>query len=217
MFGPPAIPRSSEPRGGTKRGGPASRPESTCSNAVLRLIAYPTEPVRLSTIRLLLGAGLAALVLGAPVGAANAATVHWNETAKNGSASVMRFKVDSFTFTKTGWNAKVSLRNVSKTTIKIGNNFGAAIFSDHVTTDLSQVAGFALAQSFSPARPTELKPGQSWSGTISGTGHLKASSATRYARVVFGPLVGMPGQKGPVFWVTDHWLPLVPPPNPLAA
>jgi hypothetical protein len=173
--------------------------------------------VRVSKIRLGLGVAVAALSLAVPAIGASAATVHWSETAKDAGASVMGFKVDSFTFTKSGWSAKVTLKNLSKTTIKVGDNFGAAIFTDHVTTDLSQVAGFALAQSFSPARPTKLGPGQSWSGTISGTGHLKASSAVRYARVVFGPLVGMPGQKGPVFWVTDHWLPLVPPPNPLAA
>jgi len=180
------------------------------------LFAYPSG-MRASTLRLALGAGLVFLTLAISAAGATAATVHWNETARNGSVAVMGFRVNSFAFTKTGWSANVSLRNLSKTTIKIGDNFGAAIFSDHVSTDLSQVLGFALAQTFSPARPTKLGPGDSWTGTISGTGHLKASSAVRYARVVFGPLTGMPGQSGPVFWVTDHSLKLVPPPNPLAA
>ncbi len=128
----------------------------------------------------------------------------------------MGFQVSSLVFTKTGWSAKVSLKNLSKSTIAIGNEFGAAIFSDGATTNLSKVIGFAVAQSFSPARPKKLAPGRSWTGKISGTGHLSATTAIRYARVVFGPLKGMPGQKGPVFWVTNHRLPLKPPPNPSA-
>ncbi len=173
--------------------------------------------MRAPAIRLGLAASLvvAGVLLGA--GGVSAATVHWNETAKNGTAPVMGFTVGSLTFTSNGWSAQVSFKNLSTKTIEIGNNFGAAIFSDHTSTDLNRTVGFALAQTFSPARPTKLAPGASWTGKIGGTGHLNASSAVRYARVVFGPLVGMPGQSKPVFWVTDHWLPLVPPPNPLSA
>jgi hypothetical protein len=120
----------------------------------------------------------------------------------------MGFRVDSLTFGKAQWSAHVTLSNLSKKTIAIGNNFGAAIYDNGHTEDLQQAIGFAVAQNFSPARPTSLKPGASWSGTIGGRGALAASGATRYARVVFGPLTGMPGQSHAVYWVTDHRLTL---------
>jgi hypothetical protein len=163
---------------------------------------------RILHIALRLGAGAAAAALLVP--AASAAKVNWNENAKDGKVPVMNFQIESFTFTARSWSAHVSVKNLSKTTIKIGNEFGAAIYSDDHTTNLDDVIGFATADSFEPARPTELKPGASWSGVISGTGTLKSSQSARYARVVFGPLTGLPGQSKPVFWVTDHWLTLQP-------
>ena len=46
---------------------------------------------------------------------------------------------------------------------------------------------------------------------IGGAGRLVRSRADRYARVVFEPLGGIPGQTRAVFWITDHSLPLAPP------
>jgi hypothetical protein len=55
-----------------------------------------------------------------------------------------------------------------------------------------------------------LAPGASWSGTIGGDGYLHPSKTERWARVVFGPLKGLPGQSSAVYWVTDHALRLAP-------
>jgi hypothetical protein len=122
----------------------------------------------------------------------------------------MRFHVDSFTFGKNTWSAHVSIANVSKKTIRVGNRFGAAIFDNSKTENLDQEIGLAVALSFSPARPTVLKPGATWTGTISGQGRLQPSASTRWARLVLGPLSGLPGQSRAVWWVTDHALTLAP-------
>ena len=102
--------------------------------------------MRSSASRIVLLAVLVSAPLLLGVSGASAATVHWKETARHSGAPVMGFRVDSFGFTTTGWSAKVSLKNLSSSTIVIGNNFGAAIFSDHSTTDLNKVVGFAVAQ-----------------------------------------------------------------------
>ncbi len=153
---------------------------------------------------------LAALAAVSLVGGAAAGKVNWDEKAMDGKVAVMGFRVASLTFGKQSWSAQVTLTNLSTKTITIGDNFGAAIFDGSSTEDLSRAIGFAYALKFSPARPTALKPGASWKGTIGGDGTLNASAAVRYARLVFGPLRGLPGQKGAVYWVTDHALMLQP-------
>ena len=153
---------------------------------------------------------LAALAAASLAGGAGAAKVVWEEQAKDGSVPVMGFRVDSLTFNKQSWSARVALTNLSTKTITIGANFGAAIFDDGKTEDLRRAIGFAAALRFSPARPRALAPGASWSGTIGGDGTLSSSAGVRYARLVFGPLGGIPGQKGAVYWLTDHALTLQP-------
>ena len=153
---------------------------------------------------------LAMLVACSLAVGASAGKVSWDEKAKDGKVAVMGFHVHSLAFGKRRWSAHVTFTNLSKQTIRIGANFGAAIFGDSKTEDLSRAIGFALALRFSPARPTALAPGASWNGTIGGDGTLSSSASVRYARVVFGPLRGLPGQKGAVYWVTDHALRLQP-------
>jgi hypothetical protein len=154
---------------------------------------------------------LAAIVASSLAGGAAAGKVAWNEKAKDGKVPVMGFRVDSFAFGKKTWSAHVTLTNLSKSTIAIGDNFRAAIYADSKAEDPSQAIGFALVFTFSPARPKSLAPGASWTGTIGGYGSLTSSGSVRYARLVFGPLRGLPGQKGAVYWITDHALTL--PPN----
>jgi hypothetical protein len=150
-----------------------------------------------------LGASLAAAALLA-VPAFSALGVNWSETAKNGKVSVLSFHVTSLTIGKTGWSAHVSFGNLSKKTVKVGDQFGVAFFENATSEDLSKAVALAPATSFSPARPVALKPGATWSGVISGTGSLSASRPKLYARVVFGPLTGVAGQTAPVSWITDH-------------
>jgi hypothetical protein len=149
-------------------------------------------------------AGLALLALASAAGAQN---VGWNEAAKSGGVKVMTYTVDTLTFSSTGWRAKVSFHNVSHVTIRMSTQreFGAAFFADPKTETLTNAIGFATATTFSSKLPTVLKPGDSWTGTISGTGTLTASGKV-YARVVFGPFTNLPGTKSAVVWITDHSL-----------
>lgn len=130
--------------------------------------------------------------------------LNWKETAKDGKVPVLSFHVTSLTIGKTGWSAHVSFGNLSKKTVKVGNQFGVAFFENAKSEDLSTAAALAPATSFSPARPVALKPGVTWTGVISGTGRLSGSRPSLYARVVFGPLTGVAGQSAPVWWITDH-------------
>jgi hypothetical protein len=151
--------------------------------------------------RLAIGAVAAVCLLTAPVAAAE--KLGWNEKAKFEGKPVMSYTVTSLTFDKTGWSAKVSMRNLSKRTIKVGNEFGVGFWTNGKATDLTQAVGLATATKFSTRPPTSLKPGQSWSGTIGGDGKLNRQNVI-YARVIFGPFADFPGQSAPVVWITDH-------------
>jgi len=140
------------------------------------------------------------------VSGAGATRLVWKETASDGKLQVLSFQVDSLIFGKTGWSAHVSMQNLSRSTIRVGDEFGVAIFGDSEESDLKDASAFGFATSFSPARPTLLKPGAIWRGVIGSDGKLPADKEVRYARVVFGPLVGVPGQKNAIFWVTNHSL-----------
>jgi hypothetical protein len=133
-----------------------------------------------------------------------AGRVDWNEAAKAKGINVMTYTVDSLTFDAKGWRAHVSLHNVSHVTVGVGvrREFGVAFFTDPKTQTLSQ-GSFVLATTLSPKPPTSLRPGDSWSGTIGGTGRLTTTQRV-YARVVFGPFSGLPGTSAAVVWITDH-------------
>jgi hypothetical protein len=155
-----------------------------------------------------LGATVAAGLLVAP--AFSATGLNWKETAKDGNVPVMSFGVTSLTIGETGWTARVSFGNLSKKTIRVGDQFGVAFFQDAKTTDPARAAAFAFALGFSPARPVSLKPGVTWTGVIRGAGQLSANRPSLYARIVFGPLAGVAGQTSAIYWITDHSMPLAP-------
>jgi hypothetical protein len=143
-----------------------------------------------------------ALCVLAPA-AASAGRVGWNETAKVRGARVMSYRVDTVSVRKNGWSAHVSFKNLSHQTIRVGAEFGLAFYADGKATSLTQAVGFASATKFSTKTPTSLKPGESWTGVIGGSGNLTMSGRV-YARVVFGPFTGMPGENSSVVWITDH-------------
>jgi hypothetical protein len=158
---------------------------------------------RARRLAVLFGTSLAvAALLAAP--AYPALGLNWNETAKDGKVPILSFHVTSLTIGTKGWSAHVSFGNLSKKTIKIGNQFGVAFFESATSENLADAAALAPATSFSPARPVALKPGATWTGVIGGTGQLSASRPSLHARVVFGPLTGVEGQTSPVYWITDH-------------
>ena len=144
----------------------------------------------------------AAVCLLAPA-AAGAGRVGWKETAKVAGARVMSYRVDSLSVRANGWSAHVSFTNLSKQTIKVGSQFGVAFYLDPKAEDLTYAVGFAAATKFSTPTPTALKPGATWTGVISGSGQLQMSGRV-YARVVFGPFTGVPGESTAIVWITDH-------------
>jgi hypothetical protein len=150
---------------------------------------------------LALAIAAAACLAAAPLAAAD--RLGWNEKAKYAGKPVMSYRVVSLTLGKSRWNAHVSFRNLSNRTIRVGNEFGVGFWTSSKATDLADAVGFAAATTFSSKPPTALKPGDSWSGVISGHGRL-TNPGRLYARVVFGPFIDFPGQSTAVLWITDH-------------
>jgi hypothetical protein len=142
-----------------------------------------------------LGATVVAGLLVAPAQAGKA--LNWNETFKNTDGKVLNFRVTSLTVTQTRWTATVSFTNLSKQTVHVGNEFAIAFFTNAKTTDPVHSSSLLQATVFSPKRPTALKPGASWAGTISGTGQLQTTKTS-----------GVPGQKSATYWITDHETPV---------
>jgi len=153
-----------------------------------------------------LGATVAAGLLVAPALAAK--PLNWNETFKNADGKVLNFRVTSLTVTQTSWTAHVSFTNLSKQTIHVGNEFAIAFFANAKTTDPRHSSTLLQATAFSPKRPTKLKPGATWAGTISGNGQLLTTKTSGYTRILFGPFAGVPGEKSATYWITNHETPI---------
>jgi hypothetical protein len=153
-----------------------------------------------------LSATVAAGLLVAPAQAAK--TLNWNETFKNADGKVLNFRVTSLAVTQTRWIARVSFTNLSKQTVHVGNEFGIAFFANAKTTDPIHSSALLQATTFAPKRPTVLKPGATWTGTISGVGALETAKTSGYTRILFGPFTGVPGQKSATYWITDHETPV---------
>jgi hypothetical protein len=149
-----------------------------------------------------LAATAAAGLLAAPAQAAK--RLNWDETFKNADGKVLSFRVTSLTVTQTGWTAHVSFSNLSKQTVHVGNEFAIAFFASAKTSDPVRASALVQATVFSPKRPTVLKPGASWTGTIGGSGKLETTKTSGYTRILFGPFAGVPGQKSATYWITDH-------------
>jgi hypothetical protein len=156
----------------------------------------------------LLAGAVAAGLLVAPAFATTG--LHWNETFTDSAGKVLNFRVTSVTVTQTRWTAHVSFANLSKRTLRVGNQFGIAFFANAKTTNPAHAKVLLEASAFSPKRPTVLKPGATWSGTITGTGQLATTKTSGYARILFGPFADVPGQKGVTYWITNHETPVTP-------
>jgi hypothetical protein len=157
-----------------------------------------------STLLVIVGAA----TLVAPALALAAQRLHWNETYTSGKTAVMNFKVTSLTVTQKTWTAHVSFENLSNRVIKVGNQFAIAFFASAKTSDPTRASALIQATTFSPARPTALKPGATWRGVIGGTGALSTPKTSGHARILFGPFRNLPGQKGVTYWITNHQTPV---------
>ena len=128
------------------------------------------------------------------------------------------FGVESFTVTRTGWTARISVENRSKGGWEVGDSryaaelaFGVLLFPNDDLDELERrnrnrdLPAIRPATMYSPALPRVLRPGATWRGTISAPGALAGGL---WARLSFGPFVsvGKPpaGADTLVVWFTDH-------------
>ena len=128
------------------------------------------------------------------------------------------FGVASFTVTRSGWRATISVENRSTVGWKVGDPryaaelaFGVLLFPNDDLDELERrnrnrdLPAIRPATMYSPARPRVLRPGATWRGTISAPGALAGGL---WARLSFGPFVsvGKPpeGADSLVVWFTDH-------------
>jgi hypothetical protein len=148
---------------------------------------------------------LVALVATAALaGAALADTVNlgWQETAKKAGHAQLTFTVKSIEFGNGGWTVTATFRNVTKTTVHVGREYGLLLLRTKGVSEAELGKGAAsFARSFSKPLPAALRPGESWTGTFSGTGTPPTGV---YVRVIFGRFTGgFAGTRG-FYWVTDH-------------
>jgi hypothetical protein len=128
------------------------------------------------------------------------------------------FGVSSFTVTKEGWRADVSVENRSDVGWEVGDprleaarSFGVLLFPNGDLEELERrnadgdLPAIRHATRYAPALPDVLGPGATWRGTISAPGALAGGL---WVRISFGPFVseGDPpeGARTPVVWFTDH-------------
>jgi hypothetical protein len=143
-----------------------------------------------------------------------ASELHWGERYPAHGAAVV-FSATRFEITESGWRAEIGLENQTSASWRLvempTTGFGVMLFP---TDDVSEVEsrsssgdlpGLREAQTFDPALPPSLGPGESWHGTIAARGPLAAGL---YARVVFGLLAVVgdtpEGMSAQFSWITDH-------------
>jgi len=139
----------------------------------------------------------------------------WNE-AYGENGAVLRFRVESFRVTRTGWAARIAFANETEAAWTVAPSFGVMLFADD---DLERVQAAAeagrlpaprRARTLLPEPPAQLAAGERWEGTVSAHGSLPAGA---WVRVVFGTFraLGTPpeGMQPVVSWITDeaHRLP----------
>ena len=145
------------------------------------------------------------------------ARLAWEEPYPADGAALV-FGVSSFTVTRTGWVARISVENRSQVGWSVGDPrdvaaraFGVLLFPNDDLDELERrnrsndLPAIRPATSYRPALPVVLRPGASWEGTISAPGALAGGL---WVRLSFGPFasVGDPPQGADprVVWFTDH-------------
>ena len=150
------------------------------------------------------------------------ATLGWVESTGSPQSRLV-FRVRSFSVTRSGWSADLSITNDTSATFSIeGENeapkpaFGVMLFRTGSHAELeqrnSQLALPVLrrATTFSSALPASLGPNTTWTGTASARGALPAGLWVRFVFGAFVPKGKMPeslsreGVRDAVIWITDH-------------
>jgi hypothetical protein len=155
-----------------------------------------------SAARVSLLAVVCAAVLAPPAGAGSSKTIRlaWSERATVGSRTIMTFNVRSLAINGRTWTVNASFRNTSRTTLRIRRQFAVRYGPSNVPVVRMKRL---RAVTFRPALPARLRPGQGWSGRLSGTGATALRRTN--VRVQFGYFAGraLPGRPG-FGWITDH-------------
>jgi hypothetical protein len=145
------------------------------------------------------------------------ARLGWSEPYPAESPALV-FGVSSFTVTRDGWRASVSMENRSDVAWTVGDErypatlaFGVMLFPNDDLDELERrnrdgtLPAIRRATGYTPDLPSELRPGATWRGTISAPGALAGGL---WIRLSFGPLVAVgdppPGAAAEVVWFTDH-------------
>ena len=143
------------------------------------------------------------------------AELGWKESHPAAVGSRLVFEVDAFEVTTEGWSAAVSVTNRTTYDFDIDTGptdfgFGLLLFA---TGDLKEVEqanqegrlpAERRATRIEPRPPPDLRPGVTWSGTLSAPGSLPDGA---WVRVVFGTFRGrgdVPAEFRQVVWFTDH-------------
>ena len=145
------------------------------------------------------------------------ATLGWEENFGPANEQLV-FSVEALEVLPGGWRAQIGLENHTRISYEVvhpssspNRAFGLMLFTTGEQAQLDEqnengtLPPIRPAVHFEPGLPGILKPGASWTGTISAPGPLVANS---WVRVVFGPLVsvGTPPEDlaEAVLWISDH-------------
>ncbi len=141
----------------------------------------------------------------------------WEEPYPAAGAALV-FGVSSFTVTRNGWKADVSVENRSQVGWEVGDPrravgraFGVLLFPNDDLDELDRrnrngdLPSIRPATSYSPALPLVLRPGKTWKGTIAAPGALAGGLWVRLAFGTFASIGKPPeGAQPQVVWFTDH-------------
>jgi hypothetical protein len=145
------------------------------------------------------------------------ARLGWEERYPVGKPALV-FGVSSFTVTRGGWIADITVTNRSDIAWDVGGPraagqlaFGVLLFPNDDLKELEQrnrsgdLPAIRQATTYRPKLPTVLRPGMTWRGTMSAPGALAGGL---WARLSFGPFISVgnppPGASAEVVWFTDH-------------
>jgi hypothetical protein len=138
------------------------------------------------------------------------ATLGWRES-HGAAGDQLVFSVDSLEILGNGWRADLTLENRSAESYNVVSTlerpFGLMIFSSGSYDELvernetGKLPTIRPATRYEPHLPSTLRPGETWSGTISAPGALVANG---WVRVVFGGVVRAADPAEGVTWITDR-------------
>ena len=140
----------------------------------------------------------------------------WRETYPATGRERLVFLVDSLEVTRSGWTARIAVRNdtgvpYAARPAAAASRYGLMLFATSDQKELEDAASSGglppvrEAERIDPVPPTTLAAGATWRATLSAPGSLPAGS---HVRVVFGPLrterEPPEGLEAEIVWITDR-------------